>query len=52
MNNAREELKHWRQYDYAIISGTREDDLAALRSILSAERLKAARIITADADEF
>jgi guanylate kinase len=52
MNNAREEMKHWREYDYALISGTREQDLAALRTILAAERMKADRLITADADGF
>ncbi len=50
MNNAREEMRHWREYDYALVSGTREEDLAALRAILAAERLKAVRLISADAD--
>jgi guanylate kinase len=51
MRNAREEMKHWREYDYALVSGTREEDLTALRTILAAERMKADRLITADADE-
>lgn len=50
MQNAREELQHWRKYDYAIVSGTREEDLAALRQILAAERLRASRLVQADAD--
>jgi guanylate kinase len=50
MNNAREEIRHWRKYDYAIVSGTREADLNALRSILAAERMRSARLIQADAD--
>ncbi len=51
MNNAREEMKHWREYDYALVSGTREEDLTALRTILAAERMKADRLITAAADD-
>ncbi len=50
MNNAREEMQHWREYDYALVSGTRDKDLTALRTILAAERMKADRLITADAD--
>lgn len=50
MTNAREELRHWRKYQYAIVSGTREEDLAALRNILAAERMRATRLIHADAD--
>jgi guanylate kinase len=42
--NAEEEITHWREYVYAIISGTREEDLSALRSILAAERQKTSRM--------
>lgn len=51
MTNAREEIKEWRSYDYALVSGTREADYAALHCILSAERMKASRLVTADVDE-
>lgn len=51
MSNARLELRHWPEYTYAIVSGTREQDLAAIRSILTAERLKSTRLHGAGADE-
>ncbi|MBP7949634.1 MAG: guanylate kinase [Verrucomicrobiales bacterium] len=50
LRNAREEMRHWREYDYAIVSGTREDDLRALQHILAAERLRASRLVAAGAD--
>ena len=51
MNNAREEMSHWPQYQYAIISGTREEDLQALRHIVAAERMRASRLLAAGADQ-
>jgi guanylate kinase len=44
LRNAEEEITHWREYVYAIISGTREEDLSALQSILAAERQKTSRM--------
>lgn len=43
--NAREEMRHWPEYEFAIVSGTKEQDLAALRSILAAERHRTRRLI-------
>jgi guanylate kinase len=44
LRNALAEMEHWREYGYTILSHTREADLAAFRSILSAERLRSARL--------
>lgn len=40
MAEAASELSHWPEYDYVIVNVELEDSLAALRSILTAERLK------------
>jgi guanylate kinase len=44
LRNALAEMEHWREYRYTILSHTREADLAAFRSILSAERLRSTRL--------
>ena len=44
--NALEEMRHWRDYRYAILSGTPEQDLAQFRAILQAERLRSSRLRT------
>ncbi len=51
MNNAREEMSHWPEYQYAIVSGIREEDLQALRHIVAAERMRASRLLAAGADQ-
>ncbi len=48
--NAREEIGHWREYRYAIVSGTREADFAALSSIITAEQHRSERLLNAEAD--
>lgn len=50
LKNARDEIRHWREYQYAIVSGSREADLTALRQILAAERMRTARLLNAGAD--
>lgn len=50
LKNARDEIRHWRDYKYAIVSGSREDDLTALRQILAAERMRTTRLLDAGAD--
>lgn len=40
---AREEMEHWRHFDYVIVSGGIEEDLAAMRHVLSAEKLRGSR---------
>lgn len=42
---AKEEIKHWKEYDYLIISASMEEDLNRLRAIVNAERLSVRRII-------
>lgn len=44
LRNALAEMQHWQRYTYSIISDTREADLAAFRSILTAERHRTARL--------
>lgn len=44
--NALEEMNHWRDYRYAILSGTPEQDLERFRAILQAERLNVSRMRT------
>ncbi len=43
LENAREEMRHWHRYDYTLVSRSREEDLAAFRHILAAERLRSSR---------
>ena len=43
LRNARDEMLHWRQYAYSIISGTKEEDFATFRSIIQAERCRSRR---------
>ncbi len=44
LDNAREEIKHWREYQYVMISGTPSEDRASFQSILDAERLRSSRL--------
>lgn len=44
--NALEEMKHWREYRYAIVSDTPDSDLERFRSILHCERLRSCRMRT------
>lgn len=43
---AREEMDHWRHFDYVVVSGGVEDDLAAMRGIILAERQRSARVVS------
>lgn len=49
LQNALKELQHWRYYRYTLVSGTPEEDLAAFRAILVAERHRTARLQTVPA---
>jgi guanylate kinase len=40
---AESEIARWRTFDYLVVSGSREEDLAAAGSIYTAERLKSRR---------
>jgi len=44
--NALEEMEHWREYRYAIISGSPEEDFERFRHILRSERQRTARLMT------
>jgi guanylate kinase len=43
LSNAIAEMDHWAEYDYTLVSGSREDDLARFKSILVAERMRSTR---------
>ena len=43
LNNARDELGHWSEYDYVIINEDLDRSFSAVRSILTAERLRRSR---------
>jgi guanylate kinase len=40
IESAREEAARWQEFDYLVVSGSREDDLRRLRSIYEAETLR------------
>ena len=44
MRNALEEMAHWRDYSYLLLSATREEDYSRLLAIVVAERMRVARI--------
>lgn len=43
LRNAREEMRHWRDYQFTIFSGTRDDDFAAFSAIIHGERCRTLR---------
>ena len=43
---AREEIGHWRHFQYVVVSGTMDEDLGAMRGVLSTERRRTERIRT------
>ena len=43
MQRAAEEVRHWSEYDYVLVNDDPDQCLAAIRSILTAERLRRAR---------
>lgn len=44
MNNSLEEMAHWPDYTYRLISSTREEDYCHFKSLVFAERLKTSRL--------
>ncbi len=44
MNNALEEMRHWRRYSYRIISSSKEKDYANFQALVTAERLRVSRV--------
>lgn len=43
LESARAEAARWQEFDYLIVSGTREEDLARMQAIYQAERLRRER---------
>jgi len=43
MRNALEEMNHWTDYSFRIISATREEDYNRVKTLLTAERLRVSR---------
>ncbi len=44
LKNALTEIAHWPQYQHALVSGSREQDLERFRALLLAERMRAKRL--------
>ncbi len=44
--NALEEMRHWRDYRYAVLSGNRDEEYGRFLNILHAERLRSSRMRT------
>lgn len=47
MVNALEEMRHWPEYTYRLISGDQEEDYTRFKSLIIAERLRVSRITVA-----
>lgn len=45
LENAAEEISHWREYDYILVNRDLDDSFARLRAILTAERLKRVKML-------
>ncbi len=45
LKNALTEIAHWQEYDYALVSGSRESDLERFRAILLTERMRVGRFL-------
>ncbi len=44
MSNAHDEIKHWKKYDYRLLSTDKETDYALFKSIIHTERLRISRL--------
>jgi len=44
MTNALDEMSHWREYTYLLVSSTREEDYARFLALVTAERMRAERM--------
>lgn len=44
LSAARQEAARWREFDYLIVSGSKEEDLLRLKAIVTAERLRRHRV--------
>jgi guanylate kinase len=48
LQNALEEISHWREYDYILVNRDLDKSFARLRAILTAERLKQVKMLDLD----
>lgn len=46
LRNAIEEMSHWQEYQYRLLSSTREEDYTRFKSLLLAERMRVSRLVT------
>jgi guanylate kinase len=44
MTNALEEIRHWPEYNYRLLSGEREEDFTRFKSLVIAERMRISRL--------
>ena len=44
MTNALDEMQHWKDYTYVMLSSTRDEDYARFTALVTAERLKVSRM--------
>lgn len=44
MANALDEMRHWREYSYVLLSSTREEDYARFLALVTTERMRASRL--------
>ena len=44
MRNSLDEMRHWPEYTFRLVSGTHEDDYLRFKALLLAERLRVARL--------
>lgn len=44
MKNALEEMRHWPEYTYRLLSGSREEDYERFKSLITAERMRVSRL--------
>jgi guanylate kinase len=44
MTNALDEMSHWREYSYVLLSSTREEDYARFLALVNAERMRVSRM--------
>jgi guanylate kinase len=44
LRNAHEEMRHWRSYDYTVVSSDKESDFATFQSIIQGERCRSSRL--------
>ncbi len=46
LQNAREEMKHWNEYQYTIVSASKDKDFASFSAIVNGERCRTTRLMS------